>query len=243
MSFIRDFFRRRRLRRHVARHGWRFDFHGREVVLPELSNPGFASALLRGKYEREEAELIGRHLPAHVPVIELGGSLGIVSGLIRSRLDAATPHVVLEANPDIIDICRRNAGDDPAVTTVVNGALAYDAPKVRFPVGGNIHANRLGAAENGRVAEVEAFTLAALWHRLGSPSGFSLVSDVEGAELDIVRREPEVVAKAGLVVMELHPAAYPQGRQDEAALLTAMDGMGFELLERLGDVCAWRRRQ
>lgn len=243
MSFVRDFFRRRRLRRHVARHGWRFDFHGREVVLPELANPGFASALLRGKYEREEAEFIGRYLPAGAPVIELGGSLGIVSGLIRSRLEPATPHIVLEANPDIIEICRRNAGDDAAVTTVVNGALAYDAPTVRFPIGGNIHANRLGAADHGRVAEVEALTLAALWHRLGSPAGFSLVSDVEGAELDMVRREPEIVARAGLIVMELHPTAYPQGRQDETALLSAIDGMGFELLERLSDVCAWRKRQ
>lgn len=243
MSFIRDFFRRRRLRRHVARHGWRFDFYGREVVLPELANPGFASALLRGKYEREEAELIGRYLPAGVPVIELGGSLGIVSGLIRSRLNPATPHIVLEANPDIIETCRRNAGDDTAVTTVVNGALAYDAPTVRFPVGGNIHANRLGGIDHGRIAEVEALSLAALWQRLGSPASFSLVSDVEGAELDMLRREPYSVARAGLVVMEIHPAAYQQGRQDEAALLGAMEEMGFDLLERLGDVCAWRKRQ
>lgn len=242
MTFVRDFFRRRRLRRHVERYGWRFDFHGRQVSLPELANPGFANALLRGKYEKEEAELISRYLPSHSPVIELGGSLGIVSGLIRSHLEMEVRHVVVEANPGIIDFCSRNAaGEIPGATSILNGALAYDTEKVCFPVSESLHTNRLGATHGGETAEVDAYTLAQLWEILGKPLDFTLVSDIEGAELEMVRREPEILSSANVVIMELHPVVYPQGRRDESHILKAMDELGFYALERMGDVVAWRK--
>lgn len=242
MTIIRDFLRRRRVSRHVAAYGYTFYFHGLKVRISEDSPPGVGSALIRQKYEREEAYLIIRHLPAERAVIELGGSIGVVSALIRSRLAADVKHIVVEANPALIDFCRQNAAQGTETwTEVVNAALGYGAPVLRFAIGNNIHANHLAGANEGaaRIIEVPAITLEQLVTRSGIEDGFSLVCDIEGAELDLVQNELAVLGRAGMVIMELHPGVYPGGSRDEAELHYLMQKIGFALLERVGDVCLW----
>jgi FkbM family methyltransferase len=242
MTAFRDFFRRRRVRRHVARNGLVFDFHGQKVTLPALDNPGFASALLRGKYEAEEAELIRLYLPPTLPVIELGGSFGIVSRLIASKLARGTPHIVVEANPQLIGICTLNAAGGPAATEIVEAAIAYGGPQAAFHVTGDVHSNRLaGDGDAGASVTVPAISLAQLVTRIGTPETFTLISDIEGGELEMIRREPDVLAQAGTVIMELHPKLYPAGAADEAALLADMHRLGFTQRERFGDVCVWTK--
>lgn len=241
MSMFRDFFRWRRVRRHVARHGWRFDFHGVPVVLPEMTTPGHANALLRGKYEAEEAAMILAHLPADRPVIELGGSLGIVSALIGSRLNPDVAHLVVEANPALLATCAENAGiARRGAARLRQAAVYYGGPVARFAAGGNVHANRLAdAADISGVIEVEAVTLADLWQDIGAPTGFTLICDIEGGEFDMVLAEPDVLAQAGLVVMELHPARYPQGLASQQALVAALEKAGLSMREQVRDVGIW----
>ncbi len=103
--------------------------------LPPRAGLGVRSSLLRDKYERDEAAMILRHLPADLPVIELGGSLGVISALIRSRLSPGTRHLIVEANPALIEICAGNAaGKADGLSEVVNAAVHYD--------GANRHARR-----------------------------------------------------------------------------------------------------
>ncbi|MCV0397599.1 MAG: hypothetical protein K5872_20515 [Rhizobiaceae bacterium] len=108
---FRDFFRRRRVARHLAEHGPVFDYHGLTVTVPPEAGLSAMNALIRGKYERDEAALILKHLPSDQPVIELGGSLGVVSKLAASRLAPGTPHLIVEANEDLLPACRANAGE------------------------------------------------------------------------------------------------------------------------------------
>lgn len=243
MSFVRDFFRWRRVRRHVARHGWNFDFHGVPVVLPEMDSPGCANALLRGKYEAEEAALISAHMPRDRAVIELGGSLGIVSALIGSRLGQDVAHVIVEANPALAAICARNAGvAERPLAQVRQAAVYYDGPVARFSAGGHVHANRLAqASDRTGVIEVEATTLDALWRGIGAPEGFTLVCDIEGGEAQMIAAEPDVLAHAGLVIMELHPGNYAAGAQTEQALIAALRAAGLVMAERVADVGVWKR--
>lgn len=244
MTIIRDLLRCYRVGRHVAAHGYRFDFHGITVRIPQDSPPGVGNALLKQKYEREEADLILRHLPVDLPVIELGGSIGVVSALIRSRLAQGVKHLIVEANPALIEICRDNAQQgDPADTEVVNAALGYGAAMLRFALGDNIHANHLATTGQAtkRVIEVPAITLAELLGRMDPQGDFSLVCDIEGGELEMVRNEGAMLQRAAVVIMELHPKAYPSSAADVAAICAAMRHLGFDLVERINDVCLWHR--
>lgn len=242
MTMIRDFLRWRRVRRHVARHGWRFEYHGVTVRLPVMDQPGFANALLRGKYEAEEAALILSHLPPDRPVIELGGSLGIVSALIGSRLGAGVPHVIVEANGALLPACAANAGAGTrAGVELRQAAVFYGGPVARFAAGGNIHANRLAEAEGAGVIEVPAVTLESLWRGIGQPEGFSLVCDIEGGEVPMVLAEPEVLAHAGVVIMELHPLVYADGEATVSKIVARMAEAGLHQRARLRDVVLWQR--
>lgn len=244
MTVIRDFFRRRRISRHVAQHGYVFDFHGLTVRIPQDSPPGVGNALLRQKYEMEEAQLILRHLDPGLPVIELGGSIGVISCLIQSRLAAGVRHLVVEANPALIDICRQNASQQPdGGAEVINAALGYGATHLAFTIGANIHSNRLAQPgdKGERVIQVPAVTLSDLLSCLGDVAAYTLVCDIEGGELDLLENEWEQVRKAALVIMELHPNVYPKTTADVQAIEKRMQDAGFQQAERLGDVFLWRR--
>lgn len=242
---FRDFFRRRRVARHIAAHGPAFIYHGLEVVVPASAGLAAMNALLRGKYESEEADLIARHLPAELPVIELGGSLGVVSRLIRSRLAPATRHLVVEANPDLIAACSRNAlaGAAPDTTDVLNAALFHDGPEARFRIGEETHSNALdsGAGE-GRVVSVPAVTLGDLHERIGSPSRFALVADIEGAEFALFENDAETLAKAALAIVELHPREYAKSGTSEAELIRLIEATGLKVAERRADVVLLKRQ-
>lgn len=243
MSILRDFMRWRRVRRHVSLHGWTFDFYGISVTLPEMDTPGCASALLQGKYEAEEAKLIAAHLPPDRPVIELGGSMGVVSALIASRLAETVAHTIVEANPALLEVCARNAGvARRPLAKVQHAAVAYGGPVARFSVGGNVHANHLArAGDTASVIEVKAVTLEALWQDIGAPDGFTLICDIEGAEAQMVASDSAVLAHAGMVIMEMHPAVYQGAAATEAEIMATLQASGLHLRHRLVDVGLWTR--
>lgn len=241
---FRDFFRRRLVGRHVSRHGPVYSYHGVSVTVPFEAGLGACSALLRDKYEREEVAMISKYLPPDKPVIELGGSLGVVSALIRSKLDAETRHLVVEANPDIIHICATNAkaSDEAGETIVINAAVYYDGPVARFHVGPEVHSNALGkSAGDGKDVIVEAVTLSQLHRMAGEPREFSLVSDIEGGEYAIFQQDAEVLQFISTIIMELHPAAYRRFGGSEGDLLEICARAGFELAERDGNVVSMMR--
>lgn len=241
---FRDFFRRRRVARHLAAHGPLFDYHGLDVTMPQSAGLAAMNALLRGKYESEEAALIAKHLPPDLPVIELGGSLGVVSRLIRSRLAPATRHLVVEANPDLIDACSRNAlaNAAPGATEVLNAALFHGGPEARFRIGEETHSNALDSGGNaGRVVAVPAVTLKDLHERIGSPSEFALVADIEGAEFALFEKDAETLAKAALAIVELHPKEYAKAGRSEGEMAGLIAKAGFRTAERQADVVLLRR--
>lgn len=243
MTLIRDFFRRRRVAKHVKANGWTFEYHGLRFRLPENSNATVASALLRDKYEAEEIRMIQSHVPTDKPVIELGGSLGVVSGIIGAHVDKGKPHLVVEANPHLQGICLENAsaGGPSDGLEVLERAVSYHGPKAVFELAPNPHGSGLkgdGSGGTGEIVEVPAITLKALHTKLGSPEGYSLVCDIEGGEADMVAKDGETIAKAGVVVLELHPTITPEAA---AAIPGQMDALGFKLVDRAGDVYTWTK--
>lgn len=224
--------------RALGRDVERFAPHGIEVRLPRGLDPELAYKLARGRpYEAAEAGLIARHLPAGVQVIELGGCLGVISALIRSRIGPAPRHLVVEANPKLLAACRANAerGAAPGAAEVIHAAIDYSgAPTVTFAFGHNAHVGAVGGAGAGGVA-VPALRLADLVARL-DPGPWWLVCDIEGAELAMLARDGAALAGAGGVVIETHPDRYPQGAADLAALRERLAALGFVERAAIEDV-------
>lgn len=240
---FRDYFRRRRVEAHVRGNGDRFLYHGIMVEVPKQAGLGVRSAILRRKYEADEAAMILRHLPPDLPVVELGGSLGLVSALVRSRLAHGVRHLVVEANPDIVSICTANAcRNAEGCTEVVNAALYYDGPAARLAIDRDVHSSALsdGAADE-RIVEVQAVTLAELHRRLGSPQSFALVSDIEGGELPMLLGPDPSLAAVRTAIVELHPKAYRGAGSSERAALDRCAELGLVAVDRQADVVVLKR--
>lgn len=238
----RDLVRRVRDAWH-GRHGGRFIYHGVEINLPPEHDRFAGRMLLAGTYEAPEAELVIRHMPADRPVIEFGGSLGVVSALVRSRLAPDTRQVVVEANPDVLPTLKNNLRRQVggARAEVVHAALAYDRETVTFTVSSNVHASSLDARRAGREVEVPVVTLADCLDRLGM-QGATLIADVEGAEIDMAERDADALRCIDLALIEIHQDALDARGLDADWFVARMAEAGLELIERREATLAFKRR-
>ena len=90
-----------------------FAVHGVSVEVPRSVGIELRYNLMRERYENDEAELIRKYVSRGCNVVELGGSLGIVSRVIRDTIGPGAVHIVVEANPDLVEICAQNAIVEP----------------------------------------------------------------------------------------------------------------------------------
>ncbi len=241
-----DYFRRKvvqDLRDAVV--GPRYTMEGTTYTVPRGGPPAPRRAISRGTYEKNERDLLRAHLPRDLPVIELGGSFGIVSHTIRTHIAPEQTLVVVEANPGLIATCAANVGlgGSLARTHVINAALAYGQTRVRFQVDEAIHTSHIvpGDATGPNVIDVAAVTIRSLRADHGITGRYCIVCDIEGAELFLMRGDAADLADCAAMVMELHPTAYPAmgGSVDE--LITRLADCGMQIVERRADVIAARR--
>ena len=87
----------------------RIRIDGRSFDLPPTTSTFLGGLACLGVYETVRA--IRRctvPAPRTLPVVELGGSAGIVACLTNSLLLDPTRHIVVEANPNLVPILERN---------------------------------------------------------------------------------------------------------------------------------------
>lgn len=225
--------------------GSAFYIEGGRLHLPLSENPHVRAALRDDRYERDEREMIKAWLPPDLPAIELGGSYGIVSFTIRRCLLPGQRLVVVEANPQIVPVCRGNVEQAGAVeaTAVVHAALAYGGATVRFRVNDNVHISQLvfDGQTGPDIVDVPSANIASLRSDHGISGPFSLICDIEGAELLMLRNDAQALADCRMIIMETHPTQYAGmgGSLDE--VLSRLRDMGFEVFNKRSDVIAARR--
>lgn len=218
-----------------------FSPHGIAVSVPRAADLKIRYDLARGRaYEGSEAAMIVAHLPKSMPVIELGGCLGIISALIRRQIGPAAPHIVVEANAELAAFCRPNAmiGAADGATQIVVAAVDYSgATSVSFSAGRMAHSGRV--SEGGKIS-VPTTTLAKL--AAGLPDGpFALICDIEGAEVPLILHEADLLSRVSVLVLETHPKLYPGGKRDLAALLAAVTKTGLRCVAQARNVYAFTR--
>jgi FkbM family methyltransferase len=228
----------------VARrfYGGMIPNRGRRIDTNDPSvTPWVRSLVFWDLYESAELRLIQRHMPKDLDVIELGGSIGVVASQIAGCLGAGRRLVSVEANPQIVDLLRRNIeANGPQVrATVVHGAVAYGTPPaeyVEMSFGNSTLAAWVSqSGEQGAVCRVPRVTLGDLASR-NEIGRFALVADIEGAEAGIFAREREALSRCPLMIIELHETTF-EGRDLTIPDLVAMAGeLGFTVKDSHRDV-------
>jgi FkbM family methyltransferase len=183
--------------------------------------------LLTGEYEASERSLL-RRLDWSLPVVELGGSLGVVACIANKLLTDRAQHLVVEANSDLIPQIEENRRRNNCGFQVVNAAIAYGQPTVDFPVSENSLESSI-YMPGQRTVSVPATSLEELHRKVGF-TRFNLICDIEGAEVELVDQEQEFLERwVDTIIMEVHPDVAT--RLTSGEVLSTLRLRGFKTLQ------------
>ena len=218
------------------RHYSRFDACKFDIAA--VPNFEIRMQLARKSYERYEREAVRRYVAPHVPVVELGGCLGIVA-CITDHLKAPSVHVVVEANPTVIPIIRTNRGLNHCKFEIVNAAIAYGVPEVTFTPSADLPSNSLRHHDGTGSVTVKATQLRDLLRDRGI-TRFALICDIEGHECDLVEHEAETLKAAETIVLETH--ARMVGEEKTARMMNTLAALGFQTVDADATVVVLRQQ-
>lgn len=174
-----------------------------------------------GYYEGQELALLARCPPPALPLLELGGSIGVVACRANQRLVDPTQHWVIEANPFLLPLLAHNRTLNRCQFQIVPVALGYTV-EVSLTVARDHRASRTAAPLTSSI-QVEARSLAAL-ATAAQVDRFGLICDIEGSEFDLLAQELDFLCQhVPWLLLELHavPPHGPAGIEHALALLTS----------------------
>ena len=117
-------------------------------------------------------------------------------------------------------------------------ALAYGTATVTFNPLSDFWGNSLYHAGGQPPVTVETTTLENLLQDRQFEN-FALICDIEGQEYELISREPEMIRKAELIVLEVHP--HILGDEKVEFLLSTLKGLGFGILSHSKNVITFRK--
>ena len=204
----------------VRMHGLKFS------VDNPLVSTRHKSTLYFGRYEIDEIRLARQFLNPDIPIVEMGGSIGVVACVTNHILRQPERHVVVEASPALVPTLEANRALNGCKFSIEHAAVAYNTDAVNFSLGGHFLFNRIDGTEN--TVSVKAVTLGQLLEKYQFET-INLISDIEGAEIEVVEHEPELLrTRVKMIVMETH--AMYSGEAKVSAMLAQLAKLGFDPL-------------
>jgi FkbM family methyltransferase len=183
-------------------------------------------------YERAELDQIAHFLPRDADVLEVGGSSGITTLLIASLLSKERTIISVEADPELsalaLENCGLNGYSDRA--TFISAAVDYEHEHVIFrrdaqSVVGKIENSGL----SGNSITVPTVTLSHLANQYNLRD-YTLVMDIEGAELEVLRHGDLRGAKR--ILAELHEIRTAERNLSVPELVHEFEKAGFQIVNR-----------
>jgi len=164
-------------------------------------------------YENSERRLIERYLRKDCPVIELGASIGMTTLTICKVVEGNIPVISVEANPTLIPSLLKTKNINKLDNLeIVNAAIDYGPDKeVSFIIDDNNLGSQKGVTDKS--VSIPGIRLSDILRR-GNIGRYALVSDIEGAELEMVlcENDPAVFGNCTQIIMEIHDTTY-NGKQ------------------------------
>ena len=208
---------------------------------------GTKLSLVKGNYELEEIKLLDNALKANDNVIEMGGSIGVLTRVISAKLPEGKI-ISIEASEKLTayskDLLEKNTN-----TTVING-FGFPVKRLNFnlkvtsfdehggSLGGKLQYERVGEKRNSSSAGDRIFDLERIVSEYQiEPS--ALVIDIEGSEKIILDISPCFFKTIRVILIELHPNLY--GIDTAKLIVSKIEDEGFVLEIELDNVYLFNR--
>ena len=194
--------------------------------------------LIMNKYEAPERRAVARYIRKDLPVVELGGSMGVVACVTNRLLKGPAAHVVVEANPLVIPQLELNRSLNRSQFEIVNRAIAYGMESVTFRPSSNVCVSSITTVGDQAPVTVQAIRLREIVRDRGF-ARFNLICDIEGLEYDLVCHEMEVVKNADTIILETHARFI--GQDKCRLMMSKLEHAGFRTVKEIGYVVVLRR--
>ena len=193
--------------------------------------------LLEGTYEENERFATKHYVRPDIPIVEFGGSLGIVSCLLNRRLRIPHRHVVVEANPLNLPMLVGNRNRNGCKFEILHGAAGVTEKRVRLYFGdGALMASSIATADDS--VEVDSVSLGEVIRDRGFES-CALICDIEGSEINLIQSEIDTFrSRVEVFIVEFHPRI--NGPETVEHARRFLKANGFEELWQRGDVYVFR---
>ncbi len=193
-----------------------------------LDSPYIATRLksrfLLRTWEIEARSLIKEYLPYDVPLIEFGSCIGVVSCITNKLLARPEDHIVVEANKNLVPILEMNREKNDCRFKIINAAIAYGVKEITFYLGHSLNVGSISNETSQSIA-VSTTSLEAIIQQKGF-SKVNLICDIEGAEIDLLSTEGDVISKyVEWIVMEMH------GQNKSTQAHSYLESLSFALID------------
>jgi FkbM family methyltransferase len=180
-----------------------------------------------GNYEVKERIAVKQIPNLGLPIVELGGGIGVVSCVTSQHFGNPTGHIVVEANPNMIPIITRQRDLNGCNFSIIPANLAYDGQEVSFHVSSKFLASSSLDIPNqeSEVVRVPAITLKEILDQQGFDQ-IVLICDIEGAEVSLFAHESDLLGgRVKFFVLEYHPNL--TGRDAVQSIMVRLAALGF----------------
>jgi FkbM family methyltransferase len=185
----------------VSLDGCQFDLSSSKILTAQKA--GFWV----GNYEVKERIAVQQIPDNALPIVELGGGIGVVSCVTSKHFGNPARHVVVEANPNMIPVITRQRDLNGCNFMIIPANLSYDGQEVPFHISARFLASSTLDVPNqaSEVVRVPATTLRAILDQQGFER-IVLICDIEGAEVSLFQHESEILgSRVEYLVLEYHP--------------------------------------
>jgi FkbM family methyltransferase len=215
---------------------------GSSAVLPSIK-----ASLFWGIYESAEIRFVKKYLRDDLDVIELGSSLGVVTGHISRKLKPDARVICVEANPYLLETLRKNVEENcnGRSVNIVHGAVTDKAEgrtTIDLFIGDDNTASHTGVDPSRAFVTVPALTLSDVVRGQNIRRDFALVSDIEGAEVSFIENDKAALLNCKQIIIELHETIWKGSTVTVDRLRLLLESVyGFRLLANHGPVCVFER--
>ncbi len=239
MSVIKDQYLYDSLRDHINRwYGQTIESRGNVVVVDgcrfSLDSPVITteskSKFMFNQYEWPERQAVARFVNPNLPVVEFGGSIGVVSCLTNRKLDCPQRHVVVEANPALVPLLLQNRDQNDCAFEVLPRLIAYGSDRATFYAHNSNFvistATPIAVDEHVEAVEVETIDLKSILDQYDFDR-CTLICDIEGGEWDLVQNESDTLRdRVATMIVEIHEDYLGEERVKD--LFGELRALGFE---------------
>ncbi len=183
--------------------------------------------ILNGVFEQFERSAVRQYLSPVLPVVELGGCMGVVSCITNRLLQDPAAHVVVEANPQVIPLLKANRRRNGCTFEILNRAVAYGSTTIEYAPSLNFAGNSLAEDRGNARVKVATTSLGDIVQQRRFDR-YTLICDIEGHECELVEQESAILRRADTIILETH--ARMVGEEKNQAMLARLHEIGFTII-------------